>query len=374
MNKKLDIIAFYLPQFHPFPENDAWWGKGFTEWTNVGKAKALFKGHYQPRIPTELGYYDLRLPIIREQQAQMAQDAGVTAFCYWHYWFGNGKRLIADIFDEVLDSGKPDFPFCLGWANHSWLAKSWNSDGTSSDKLLIEQRYPGIQDEKMHFDFLLRAFKDTRYLKIDGRPFLYIFDPIGIPDEYLKNFRQWTKDAGFPDLFLVANISHPDLSKEKLLSRGFDTVTYQRLGSSTNKTIGKMGRLGRGMYKVWQLISGFVMHRPPRMVDYRKYYSFPITEEDKEDNVIPALMPQWDHTPRSGWNGLLLVNSTPDYFYLHAKQAIEAIRNKPESRQILFLKSWNEWGEGNYMEPDFKYGRGYIDALRKAVDEFILED
>lgn len=121
--KHAKIIAFYLPQFHPFKENDEWWGKGFTEWTNVGKAKPLFKGHNQPRVPTELGYYDLRLPIVREQQAKMARDAGVDAFCYWHYWFGNGKRLIADVFNEVLESGKPNFPFCLGWANHSWYAK-----------------------------------------------------------------------------------------------------------------------------------------------------------------------------------------------------------------------------------------------------------
>lgn len=369
MKTNPQIIAFYLPQFHPFKENDEWWGKGFTEWTNVGKARPLFKGHNQPRVPTELGYYDLRLPIVREQQAEMARDAGVTAFCYWHYWFGNGKRLIADIFDEVLESGKPDFPFCLGWANHSWYAKNWNSDGTTTQKVLMEQTYPGIEDERMHFEFLLRAFKDSRYVKVDGKPFFYIFDPVNVPDEYLRNFRQWTKDAGFPDLYLVANITHPSVKKDMLLTRGFDAVTYQRLGSSTSTAIAKMGRTGRGIYKMWQSVKGFIMHRPPRMVDYRTYYPQLITEEDREDNVIPALMPQWDHTPRSGWNGSLLVNSTPEYFYLHAKQALDAIKNKPKEQQILFLKSWNEWGEGNYMEPDLRYGRGYIEALRKAVDE-----
>ena len=182
MGNKVEIIAFYLPQFHPMPDNDEWWGKGFTEWTNVGKAKALFKGHNQPRVPADLGYYDLRLPIVREQQVELAKEAGVTAFCYWHYWFGNGKRLMADIFNEVLKTGKPDFPFCLGWANHSWYAKNWNSDGTSTNKLLIEQIYPGIDDEKMHFAFLLKAFKDPRYVKIDNKPFLLIFDPISIPE------------------------------------------------------------------------------------------------------------------------------------------------------------------------------------------------
>ena len=153
MNKQVKIIAFYLPQYHPFKENDEWWGKGFTEWTNVGKAKPLFRGHNQPRVPTELGYYDLRLPLVREQQAQMAQDAGIYAFCYWHYWFGNGKRLIPEVFQEVLDSGKPDFPFCLGWANHSWYAKNWNSDGTTTNRLLMEQTYPGIDDENCIYIF-----------------------------------------------------------------------------------------------------------------------------------------------------------------------------------------------------------------------------
>ena len=137
----------------------------------------------------------------------MGKDAGIEAFCYWHYWFGNGKRLIADIFDEVLNSGKPEFPFCLGWANHSWFAKNWNKDGTTgNDKLLIEQTYPGVEDEKLHFQFLLKAFRDDRYVKVNGAPILFIFDPIAIPSEYIDNFKRWTIEAGFPDLYLIANI------------------------------------------------------------------------------------------------------------------------------------------------------------------------
>ena len=340
------IIAFYLPQFHPFKENDEWWGKGFTEWTNVGKAKALFNGYNQPRIPTELGYYDLRLPIVREQQAQMAKDAGVTAFCYWHYWFGNGKRLMADIFDEVLNTGKPDFPFCLGWANHSWFAKNWNSDGTSTNKILIEQTYPGILDEEMHFSFLLRAFQDSRYVKIDGAPLLYIFDPINIPQEYLDNFRRWTKRKGFPDLYLIANIAGANTQKIDILQKGFNAVTYQRLGGITNPGLRKMKRFGRGVYKVYKKCSGFVLHRPPFTTDYRKYYPLLITKEDKEENVIPSLVPQWDHTPRSGWNGTLFTHAEPEFFYKHSLMAIDAVKNK--KHPMLFLKSWNEWGRREF--------------------------
>lgn len=365
---KTEIIAFYLPQFHPFPENDEWWGKGFTEWTNVGKAKALFRGHNQPRVPTELGYYDLRLPIIREQQAEMARDAGVTAFCYWHYWFGNGKRLIPEVFNEVLESGKPDFPFCLGWANHSWYAKNWNSDGTTTEKMLMEQTYPGLEDEKMHFEFLLKAFKDSRYVKIDGCPLLYIFAPRDLPQEYVDNFRKWTKEAGFPDLYLVANISDVRILKDEYLKRGYNAVSYQRLGGRVIAGNTSKDKLNRAIVRWWRKIKGFIIHRPPFMHDYGKSYHDLLTQDDYAEDVIPAIVPQWDHTPRSGWNGSLFVNATPENFYRHATEVLKAIEHK--RHPIAFLKSWNEWGEGNMMEPDMTFGRGFIEALRKAVDEY----
>lgn len=367
MENKIEIIAFYLPQYHPFKENDEWWGKGFTEWTNVGKAKPLFKGHNQPRVPTELGYYDLRLPSVREEQVQMAKDAGVTGFCYWHYWFGNGKRLMPEVFQEVLESGTPDFPFCLGWANHSWYAKNWNANGTTTNKLLMEQTYPGIDDEKLHFDFLCKAFRDTRYIKIEGKPLLYIFDPVSIPDEYLSNFRRWTKEAGFPDLFLVANISSQNIHREDMIKRGFNAVNYQRLGGLKNSALKRMGLTGSRIFALWRKLKSIVNNKPPFMYDYREYYSELITAEEYREDVIPSLLPQWDHTPRSGWNGTFLVNATPDIFYKHALSAIASVKGK--KNQILFLKSWNEWGEGNMMEPDMTYGRGFIDALRKAISE-----
>ena len=154
------LISFYLPQFHPIPENDRWWGRGFTEWTNVTKAKPLFKGHYQPRLPADLGYYDLRLPEVREAQAELARNAGIEGFCYYHYWFG-GKQLLEQPFNEVVASGKPDFPFCLCWANQTWTGVWYGAP----HRTLVEQTYPGREGHRRHFLALRRAFLDERYLR-----------------------------------------------------------------------------------------------------------------------------------------------------------------------------------------------------------------
>lgn len=364
------VIAFYLPQFHPMLENDEWWGKGFTEWTNVGKAKPLFKGHDQPRVPTELGYYDLRMSEVREAQAQMAKEAGVEGFMYWHYWFGNGRTLMSDIFKEVLESSKPDFPFALGWANHSWYSKLWNKDGTSSNKLLCEQTYPGEDDINLYFQSLLPAFQDKRYIKVDGKPIFYIFDPVNIPDIYLSRFKELAKESGLAGIYLVANIVNPADSKDIYIDRGFDAVSYQRLSASAPKLAQKSTN-ARRVYKLWQKIKGFIINRPPRISDYRVSYHDLVTDKERDEDVIPTIVPQWDHTPRSGWNGSLFVNSTPEYFKRHALEAFDAILEKEDEHQLVFLKSWNEWGEGNYMEPDLTNGRGFIDALHDAIDEVV---
>ena len=366
-------IAFFLPQFHETKENNEWWGPGFTEWTNVAKAKPLFKGHNQPRIPADLGYYDLRVEETREQQVELAKRAGVTAFCYWHYWFGNGKRLLDRVFDEVLYSGKPDFPFCLGWANHSWYAKTWNKD--SKDKLLIEQTYPGVEDAREHFNYLLRAFKDSRYLKIDGKPYLFIFDPTTLPDSYIKMFNEWAIANGYPGLYLVANISSYE-DKEEYIRRGYTAVLINRVSKATLTKNDIRKRALSNAFKdnrVFQLllkIRRSIIKRlnpSPTIVDYRDYYKSLITEQDYESDVIPQLVPQWDHTPRSGINGLAWTNTTPSLFYNHACMALDAVKHK--KNPIIVLKSWNEWGEGNYMEPDTVFGHGYIDALKKAIDD-----
>lgn len=361
MNPK--ILALYLPQFHPFPENDEWWGTGFTEWTNVGKAKKLFWGHNQPRVPADLGYYDLRLPIVREQQAQLAREAGVTAFCYWHYWFGNGPRLMADIFQEVLDCGKPDFPFCLAWANHTWRAIGCTA-GNYDPRVLMEQTYPGQEDAKQHFDYLITAFRDKRYVKIDGKPFLFIYDSEALPIEYSRKFKEWAIEAGFPGLYLAGNLLHEETERQIILDKGFDAVTYVRMGHRYPKS-----KFGTFVMKVMIRLKSYAMFRPPHVFDYRKEYRHFITNAEYDKSVLPQLIPQWDHSPRTGGGGNIYTHSSPEYFYKHVKDALRAVRNKPESEQIIILKSWNEWAEGNYMEPDLKFGKEYIHALRKALDE-----
>jgi lipopolysaccharide biosynthesis protein len=198
VKNKVRIIAFYLPQFHPTPENDEWWGKGFTEWTNVVKTKPLYKGHYQPRIPTELGFYDLRLPEARKAQADMAREYGIGGFAYWHYWFG-GRRILERPFNEMLKSGEPDFPFCLAWANHTWTGV-WVG---LSDKILIEQSYPGQDDYINHFYAVLAAFKDTRYIKVDNKPLFYIYNPNDIPDctEFIRIWNSLAKENGLEGIY-----------------------------------------------------------------------------------------------------------------------------------------------------------------------------
>lgn len=364
------FIAFYLPQFHPFKENDEWWGKGFTEWTNVGKAKPLFRGHDQPRVPTELGYYDLRMPEIREAQAQMAREAGVEGFMYWHYWFGNGKTLLANIFNEVLESGKPDFPFCLGWANHSWYAKNWNGADVVSERLLIEQTYPGKKDARAYFDSLLKAFKDPRYITVDGKPLFYIYDPFKLPKEYIKWFKEWSIEAGLSGIFIIGNIQREFVPKDNLLDVGFDAVTYKKGGAGLYKSgYVAQSRFRRALEQSKKYFKGFIRRLPPFMSEYRDAAKFWCQAQEKEEDVIPTIMPQWDHTPRSGWNGIFLVNAKPEYFKEVVKKAIATVANKPKDKQIIFLKSWNEWGEGNYMEPDITHGRGYINAMREAINE-----
>lgn len=353
------IIALYLPQYHPFPENDLWWGKGFTEWTNVARARKLFPGHKQPHIPADLGFYDLRLSEVREQQAELAREAGIEGFCYYEYWFGNGKRLMERPFSEVVESGKPDFPFCLAWANHSWYKKLWSSKIQGKDKLLIEQQYLGDDDYIAHFNTLLPAFKDRRYVRVNGKIFYLIYNPLGFEDvtRFMTIWRQLAKDNGLNDFYFVGGdyYSH---HKQILMDEGFDAIYNQ-------------GQLNiyRQLPIYKKAISAFCRRylHMPLIYKYKDAIKYMIGDDCCERNVIPVIVPNWDHSPRSGSGSYILTDAQPKYFEQLCMKAIEMIKNKPEEEQLIILKSWNEWGEGNYMEPDVEYGHGYLDALRDAI-------
>ena len=367
MNPK--ILALYLPQYYPFKENDEWWGKGFAEWTNVGKAKPLWRGHYQPKVPADLGYYDLRIPEVREQQVKLAREAGVTGFLYWHYWFGNGKRLMERVFQEVLDSGKPDFPFALAWANHSWKKKDWTG-GHLHDVMLMEQTYPGEEDARQHFDFLLKAFKDDRYIKIDGCPFLYIFKPDEIPSQYLKWFQQWTVDAGFKGIYLVANVWGKK-PLEYYQEMGYQAIVENNMLDLLQTKYSQMPRYQEIFYRAYRRCSQALTGMSRGAMNYGDFADRVITDDCKNRYVIPEIFPNWDHSPRSGRAATaIFYNENPEYFYKMACDALNVVKDKPSEEQIIILKSWNEWGEGNYMEPDMKYGHGYLEALKRAVDKF----
>lgn len=351
------VIAFYLPQYHPFPENDLWWGRGFTEWTNVKKAKSLFPGHVQPKIPADLGYYDLRNPDIRELQAVYARQAGIEGFCYYHYWFGD-KELMSFPFDEMVNSGSPGFPFCLCWANESWHNKFWNHEGESKKRLLIEQKYPGKEDHERHFYRLLKAFSDSRYMREDGRLVFMIYNPFEFPrlEEFISLWQELAKKNGLPGFYFIAyTTSVEDIPS--ILRRGFDAVNYNRLPTCIP---------ARGSFSYFSKVCKMRIFHIPIVINYRKAICSFDGPEDENDQIIPSLIPNWDHTPRSGYHGYLLHQSSPELFREHVKRVFGRMARK--KNQLVFLKSWNEWGEGNYMEPDIEFGCQYIDVLGEEVN------
>jgi lipopolysaccharide biosynthesis protein len=379
------LIAFYLPQFHPIPENDEWWGKGFTEWTNVAKARPLFHGHYQPHMPADLGFYDLRVPETRQAQADLARRAGIEGFCYWHYWFA-GKRLLERPFNEVLNSGEPDFPFCLGWANQTWSG-IWHG---SPKKILIEQIYPGPEDHERHFYTNLPAFQDPRYIRVDGRPLFLIHSPEELPKTEAF-FEQWQKLAlknDLPGIHFVANLFHgrPDFNPDQL---GYDAVTIcnpsrirwgskfeiamvrlNMASSNGNKPAGLQSKIFAAIDAYKRKVVG-KYHKlrgyPTYVYDYADAMLFFQEADLPYKTVYPSVIPNWDNSPRSGSRATILTNSTPELFRRHLRDALNQAAALPAERRIVFVKSWNEWAEGNYLEPDLKFGHQYLDVVREEV-------
>ncbi len=358
---KARVLAYYLPQFHPIPENDEWWGKGFTEWTNVGKAKPLFPGHYQPHVPADLGYYDLRVPETREAQAQMAREAGIEGFVYWHYWFGNGKRLLERPFNEVLASGKPDFPFALAWANETW---SGSFHGLKEGNVLIEQTYPGDADYIAHFNAVLPALKDKRYITCNGKPIFFIYKPNQHPEmkHFIALWQKLAKENGLSGIYFIAHQSScygATRENDKLnefSNMGFDCVNIVNTFRGTIHNI---------KYRIIRKLFFKILHVLPDIKPYE--YSQMECEIDDNEHIMPTIYPNWDHSPRAGKKSLIICESTPDLFrqFLHKK--LELIKDKTFEHRFLMIKSWNEWAEGNYMEPDLKYGHAYLDVLKSEI-------
>jgi lipopolysaccharide biosynthesis protein len=359
---KARVIAYYLPQYHPIPENNEWWGPGFTEWTNVAKAKPLFPGHNQPNIPADLGFYDLRNSETRELQAALAKEAGIEGFCYWHYWFGNGRQLLERPFDEVVKSGKPDYPFCVGWANEAWKAKVWSEDKYKKDKTLIDQLYPGDEDNELHFYSLQQAFLDKRYIRVDQKPFFLIYKPLQFSklNEFIKQWNELARSTGLSDgFYFVGQIDSID-QKQQLEDIGFDAVTFTpRIASIFLKQ--------KGLAYLFKKIKRKLFSHPLLISYEDASEDFVIEEEDSIENVIPSIIPNWDHSPRSNNNALVLHESTPDLFRKNIIEALKAVEKKLPEHKIIILKSWNEWGEGNYIEPDLKFGKQYLEVLQKEL-------
>ncbi|GAB4178257.1 MAG: glycoside hydrolase family 99-like domain-containing protein [Rhodocyclaceae bacterium] len=353
MTARARLIAFHLPQFHPTPENDAWWGKGFTEWTNVAKAQPLYPGHYQPHIPADLGFYDLRLPEARAAQAALAREYGVEGFCYYHYWFGNGRRMLERPVNEILASGEPDFPFCLCWANHSW-----NSAWQGTRDTLIEQTYPGMDDHAAHFDWLLKAFTDRRYLRLGGKPIFVIYMPDDIPDvrKVVDFWRERALKAGLPGLYLIG-VSHRS-ERWDPRTRGLDASTLQALPTIN----GRIPRRYLGT-KLKLLLEGN-RHRLS-IYDYEEVLPILLRSKPADWPDYPLVLPNWDNTPRSGMRGLVLHGSTPELFRTHLREALRRVEERPPEERIVFVKAWNEWAEGNHLEPDLKWGHGYLRVMRE---------
>ena len=376
---KLRPIAIYLPQYHPIPENDEWWGKGFTEWTNVTKAKPLFDGHYQPHLPADLGYYDLRVPEIREAQAKMAKENGIHGFCYYHYWF-NGKRILERPFQEVFETGKPDFPFMLCWANENWT-RTW--DGLDKH-ILLEQNY-SEEDTKIHIQSLLPYFKDPRYIRINNKPVFAIYKSHIIPNikSTLNIWRKEARKEGI-ELYLCRFESFGNYGSE-FMEPGFNaSIDFQPF--SKNLDDYKKFFLKVEINKNWYLkvkLKYFQFTKQHKKysvgidrfrqiistkINYNDFVDFLIEKNKFETEYVnfPGATPSWDNTARKAKNAFYFNKSNPQKFEEWLAYIDKNYRPSFKDENLIFINAWNEWAEGNHLEPCQKWGMKYLHAVKKV--------
>lgn len=369
MSNQIKFLAYYLPQFHPIPENDEWWGEGFTEWTNVKKAIPLFDNHDQPIIPGELGYYDLlKQPEIQVKQAKLANEYGIDGFVYYHYWFGNGKMLLEKPAEAMLENKEVDLPFCFCWANETWKG-IWH--GLNNPNVLIEQTYPGIDDIEAHFNYLLKFFQDERYIKIDGKPKFQVYRPLDDPNFslYVETFNRLAKKAGFPGIYFVA--VHFPYDELKISDYGLEAVVgidlftkfrYQNPLFIKDKNI--VLRLIRStLNKI-----GFLKFKNnlALVFDYKDGIKDLILANYPSDvTYFPCILPNWDNSPRSGKNSLILKNANPEYWGKWVFDTVQKVKSQNHDVKIIIIKSWNEWAEGNHLEPDSKWGSQWLKSFQE---------
>ncbi|MFZ2900368.1 MAG: glycoside hydrolase family 99-like domain-containing protein [Saprospiraceae bacterium] len=356
---KIRPIAFFLPQYHPIPENDEWWGKGFTEWRNVVKTKPLFKGHYQPHLPADLGFYDLRLPETRIVQANLAKEYGIHGFCYYHYWF-NGKRLLERPFEEVLNSGEPDFPFCLCWANESWTRR-W--DGQEKE-ILAKQIY-SQEDDLKHIRYLAKAFSDPRYIRIEGKPLFLVYRASALPDAK-KTTDIWREEAnrlGIGEIFLCRVESFPS-EHSSPSDLGFDaSVEFQPDWANLPLPL-QWGRRWSYLRKVGLVNKAYG--------DNRIYYYADLVSRMTQKPIpsylrFPCVTPSWDNTARRKQGAVIFKGSTPELYGQWLEHAVQMAKKLPSAQRFVFINAWNEWAEGNHLEPCQRWGVSYLETTRQVI-------
>lgn len=350
-DSQIKVIAYYLPQFHPIPENNAWWGEGFTEWTNVSKSVPQFRGHYQPHLPGELGFYDLRNKETQRRQIELARRYGIHGFCYYHYWFA-GRRILEAPFKQVLDDPTLDFPFCLCWANENWTRR-W--DGAEHD-VLIAQEF-GVEDDWAFIADIAPALKDSRYIRVDGRPLLIVYRVALLPDARATaaRWREYCRDKGIGDLYLVAAQTQ---SVRDPRGYGFDAAVEFPPHATRAR------RITNGVDFYNPRFRGLLYHYPD-ILEAEKHF------EPPDYTVFKCVMPGWDNSARRPGYGTAFVGSTPRLFADITDLACQhAVAHLPENNRFVFVNAWNEWGEGAHLEPDRRDGYAYLEALANTVAKY----
>ena len=352
-------IAFYLPQFHPVPENDEWWGTGFTEWRNVTRAKPRFFGHYQPHLPADVGFYDLRVPEVRQMQADLARRYGIYGFCYYHYWFG-GRRILERPFNDVLASGEPDFPFCLCWANENWT-RVW--DGGNQHVLLGQNH--SSEDDRAHIHEVLPAFQDERYIRINDKPLYLVYRTELLPNaaQTAEIWREEAHKAGIGDIYLARVEQFVDDVDPTTI--GFDAAVEFAPSGEWLGTPKFRGFLPSLLAKLGLLSPAFAENN---VIPYEQVTRVFMNKAEPDFKRFHCVSPMWDNSARRKKRARILVDSTPGLYERWLKHTIARTRKVHEGdERIVFLNAWNEWAEGCHLEPDLKWGHAYLEATQRAL-------